>query len=148
MSDRLYVGFASESPALPDVRVFERCETTLLGERAAVEVIGTSHRVSAPALAFHEVASCDQLEGGSVSEYPLRPGVDERITFRSRVVECETHVWTERGVAHPANPPDVAYVFEPDALTAISVGADGYETCHTYPEHDATVWTETRLTRL
>ena len=44
---------------------------------------------------------------------------------------------------------DLAYEFSPEAHTAIAIDeADpGYETYHTYPEHDLTVYTRTRLER-
>ena len=147
MTGHLYVGFTADRPALDGVEVYERLETTLLDEPVTLKIIGKSHHVSAPPLDFHEVASCERLPGGTVHDYPLETGIDERLTFETPSVRCDTRVWTESGSDLPDDDPDVAYVFSQAARTAILVDKRGYETFHTYPEHDLTVRSETVLER-
>jgi hypothetical protein len=146
MTGTLYVGFTTRAPDLDGVEVYERLAAELFGVQFTFDVIGTSHHVAAPGVDFHEVASCERLPGGTVHEYPLRPGVDETLRFRTDGVACETRVWTEAGAELPTDP-DVGYVFSEAARTAIRVGDAGYETFHTYPEHGLTVRSETGLER-
>lgn len=146
MTETLHFGFTPDPPPLESVVVYERLETDHLGVPFVFDVIGTSHHVYAPSLSFHEVASCERLPGGTVENYPLRPGLSDRLTFESEAVVCETAVWTEAGAVLPEDP-DVAYAFSERADTAIVLVEGGYDTYHTYPEHGLTVRSESRLQR-
>lgn len=56
--DTLYYGFGEGPPTVPSVAVYAATTADLLGAPWQFEVIGSSHRVYAPDLGFHEVASC------------------------------------------------------------------------------------------
>lgn len=177
----------STAPDLAAMDVKRRAEGRLLGVRAEVRVIGSSHCLSLPDAGFHELCSCRPLpelgvqpgEGGagpdggaepgggaepdggaptaaadapgpvSPRRIPLSPGVERTLTTTTGEVRAAT---TVEGLGLDAFPDgrafDVRYRFGPDAVTAIALDGDRFETYHTYPEFDLALRSETVLTRL
>jgi hypothetical protein len=159
---RLHFAFASTEPDLRDVTVYQTVETTFLDAPVAFHVIGSSHYVSAPAYDFFEVCSCERIggnegdgedsddgnsggTGGAVRSLALVDGdhpETRRFAYENDHLHCETTLSTRPLDAFPADDDfDVAYTFAEEAVTAITVADDYYETYHTYPEHDLTVYT-------
>lgn len=172
--DHVRVGHPETAPPLDGVTVYASRRTTLLDAEFRFDVIGVSHHVSAPALGFHELATCVESPAAALRPLPLSPDLDERLRFETGSVAGVTEVWTVPGVdvsgaVDPGTTPDdadgrrsqpgrepavtVAHTFAPDAHTVVTVAdtrADAtarYETYHTYPELDRTVRTATRLRR-
>jgi hypothetical protein len=147
-TERLFVGFGSDSPDRDRLTVFAETTVDLRGTPAEVAVIGSSHYVYAPALDFREIVSCTAPAHDAVAELPLPDGEDRRLRYDGQSVAAETTVSIRDIESYPRDRAfDLAYEFEPDAYTAVAVGGDGYETYHTYPEHGCLVYTETELRR-
>ena len=145
-TDRLFVGFGSESPDCTRLTVFAETTVDLCGTAAEVAVIGSSHYVYAPDLCFREIVSCKPLPHDAVAELPLPDGDDQRLRYAGESVTAETAVSIRDIDTYPTDRAfDLAYTFEPDAHTAIAVDGDSYETYHTYPEHGCLVYSETQL---
>jgi hypothetical protein len=145
----LHFAYASDPPDVERFDVKTLTPGELLGRPCAFAVIGQSHLVSAPALDYHEVCSCDPLPAAASQTTTLDPGASGRVAFESDAVRAETTVRVEPLSAFPgAEGTDAAFRFGPDAWTTVAVADDGagYETYHTYPERDASVRTETTLT--
>ena len=149
-SEELHFGFAARCPSIDGLRIFDSVETTLLGEPFSVNVIGSSHFVYSEPLGFYEVCSCETIDDGNVHTLKLSTDMAGEFAFEADGVACTVEVWADDLAAYPADRTfDLAYEFSPDAYTAIAVDDDdpGYETYHTYPEHDLTVHTRTHLER-
>lgn len=147
-TDRLFVGFGSTSPDCDRLTVFAETTVDLCGTTAEVAVIGSSHYVYAPELAFREMISCKSLSHDAVAELPLPGGEDRRLRYAGESVTAETAVSIRDIDTYPADRDfELAYEFAPDAYTAIAVDGDSYETYHTYPEHGCLVYSETTLWR-
>jgi hypothetical protein len=165
----------STAPDLDAMDVKRWAEARLLGARADVRVIGSSHCLSVPGAGFHELCSCRPLpelgvhpsedaaapgDGapagaaggpGAVSprRIPLSPGVERTLTTTTGEVRAATTVEGLGLDAFPADRDfDVRYRFGPDAVTAITLDGDRFETYHTYPEFDLALRSETVLGRL
>ncbi|SEN10531.1 Protein of unknown function DUF2617 [Halorientalis persicus] len=147
-TDRLFVGFGSDSPDCDRLTVFAETTVDLCDAPAEIAVIGSSHYVYAPDLAFREMISCKSLSHDAVAELSLPEGDDRRLRYAGESVIAETAVSIRDIDTYPAGRDfELAYEFEPDAYTAIAVDGDGYETYHTYPEHGCLVYSETVLGR-
>ncbi|MFC6825090.1 DUF2617 family protein [Halopelagius fulvigenes] len=143
----LYFAYAGARPDFDRLDVKAVHADELLGRPAALTIIGESHYVGLPSLGFHELCSCRPLSAEPTHETPLSVGVEREFRFRGDRIDATTTV-TGRPLNAFSDPDEatVAYRFAPDAWTTISVGATGYETYHTYPEHGLALHTETRLT--
>lgn len=141
-------------PALEDVRVFDSRTRTFLGAEFTFRIIGSSHYVSAPAYDFYELSACSPAptadqDGTTIPLEPDRPS--RRLAFETDALRCETVVDHRPLSAFPRDrveADDLAYTFggNPDAVTTIEIGEDGYETVHTYPEFDLALYTRTDFT--
>lgn len=128
--------------------MYARTETRLLGEPVRVRVIGASHDVVAPTLAYRETLACRGLpDGGRRHTVDLAGGaVDDSFTYRGPAVCATLRVTTcPLSAFDPTAAYDLHHRFAPDAHTAIRVTDAGYRTHHTYPEFDVDVVTRTRL---
>ncbi|RXK51901.1 DUF2617 family protein [Halorientalis pallida] len=147
-TDRLFVGFGSDSPDCDRLTVFAETTVDLRGVPAEIAVIGSSHYVYAPDLDFREIISCQSLSHDAVAELPLPDGDDRRLRYAGESVTAETSVSIRDIDTYPAGRDfELAYEFAPEAYTAIAVDGDSYETYHTYPEHGCLVYSETALQR-
>jgi hypothetical protein len=81
-----------------------------------------------------------------VRRIPLAPGVERTVTTVTGDVRAAT---TVEGLVLDAFPADrdfdVSYRFGPDAVTAVVLDGDRFETYHTYPEFDLALRSETAL---
>lgn len=152
-TERLFVGFGTEPPTLEEVTVFDSLQTTVAGRAFTFNVVGCSHYIEAPDAGYYEIVSCRPVEHGLVHELALPEGADSTLSFEGDSVGAETTVEIQPLDAFPERQSfDLAYTFEPAAHTTIDLLDEtgdhppGYETYHTYPEHDCLVYTETRLT--
>lgn len=146
-----FVLTTGEEPPVGDVRVFETLESEVAGVDFLFRIIGASHFISAPEVGFHEVASCRPVSASAAVERVLEldSSGSERLSHRSEGIECDVTVDLGSLDAFPRNETfDLSYRFAPDAYTTIDIFETGYETYHTYPEHDLTVYTETDFSRL
>ncbi|EFW91303.1 hypothetical protein ZOD2009_14381 [Haladaptatus paucihalophilus DX253] len=144
----LYFGYTSDAPDLASLDVKTVHPDTLLGRPAVFTVIGESHYVGLPELGFHELCSCTSITSETAHETPLSTAVEREFRFDGERVGATTVVEGRPMSAFPGpNAATVAYRFGPDAWTTILVGDAGYETYHTYPEHDLALYTETELIR-
>lgn len=160
---RLHFAYATSEPNLEAFDVKRVVPSELLGEPAALTIIGESHYVGVPALDYHEVCSCRPLESGvsavdSTAETPLELGVEQAFSFENDHLRVETAVEVRPIEDFPApENADAAFRFGPDAWTTIDLGVSAgaesvestrtasYETYHTYPEYDLAVYTLTTL---
>lgn len=159
--DTLRFVHASDPPTA-DVRVYDELVADLLGTRFRFRVIGSSHLVSAPAVDFYELSSCDPVETagdadadgehGRVTTVALDAPRDRgavRLVHEAERVRCETVVERRPLAAFPDDASfDLAHWFGDDAVTTVALAPDGYETYHTYPEFDLALYTRTRFHRL
>lgn len=146
---KLYFEYTTTTPALDAFDVKAVHPDELLGRPAVFTVIGESHYVGLPALGFHELCSCRPLSAEPTHETPLSTDVDREFRFRfdgGRRGATTVVVGRPLDAFPGADGATVAYRFEPRAWTTIDVTETGYETYHTYPEHDLALHTETRLT--
>jgi hypothetical protein len=148
-TERLYVSHP-DRPAYPDTLDIKTEQTVeLLDTAFRFRIIGNSHFITAAALGFAELVSCEPPGDGLVTEVPLQQGHHETISADVGAVTLETDV---RCLPFEAFPRDqqltVRYRFDEDAYTAIAVSRDSgaYTTYHTYPEYDLVVYTESHLT--
>ena len=86
---RLHFAYATGEPNLEAFDVKRVVPSELLGEPAALTIIGESHYVGVPALDYHEVCSCKPLESGvsaveSTAETPDSSGLHEQTSWKSR----------------------------------------------------------------
>lgn len=142
----LALALTETRPPLSEMTVKTVDHPSLLGERATVAVLGSSHYVGSDALGVHEVCTCrpDALEADAVT-VPLEPGIERHLTFTTAEHSLAVRV---RGRPLDAFDPagaDVRYEFDADAYTTVTVGPRGYRTCHTYPEFDLALHTETAI---
>lgn len=155
---------ADRPPATEGIRVFDSLTRRFLGAEFTFRIVGSSHYVSAPAYAFYELSACgigggdDPVSTAAQEEtaIPLAPDrPSRRLTFETDAVRCETTVEHRPLSAFPherfrSRPRtfDLAYAFDgdPEAVTTIELGDDGYETFHTYPEFDLALYTRTVFT--
>ncbi|WP_436911401.1 hypothetical protein [Halosimplex marinum] len=146
------------APPTDDVRVFDSLTREWLGAEFTFRVVGSSHYVSAPAYGFHELSTCDPVDADGATTLRLDgptvhgsggsdPAADEgrrRLTYTADGLRCATLVERRPLAAFPAEAAfDLSYRFGEDAYTTVEVGADGYETYHTYPEFDLALFTRT-----
>lgn len=151
-TERLFVGMGRDPPTLEDLTVYDTLETTVADRQFSFHVVGCSHYIAAPDAGYYEIVSCRPVDHGLVREFGLPDGADATISFEGSSVATETTVAIRDIERFPTGQSfDLAYTFEPDAHTTIDLLAGegdrppGYETYHTYPEHDCLVYTETRL---
>lgn len=145
--DELAVGYALADP--DRVTVYARERRVIQGREFRFRVIGSSHLVTAPALEFVEVASCDPAAVPDGHLIALEEAAATTLTYEGDRAACRTRIAVEPLAAFPAGETfDLAHEFAERAVTAIDVGPRGYETWHTYPEVDAAVYTETEFDRL
>lgn len=163
----------SAPPDLSALEVKLAADRPLLGATATVRVIGSSHCLSLPAYDFHELCSCRPLPDvgvtvreapadapgdgppepdgttvrvGRVRRVPLSPGVEREVATTTGGVRARTELVGLRLDAFPEDREfDVHYQFAPDAVTAVDVEDDRFETFHTYPEFDLAVRSVTTL---
>ncbi|MEZ3117337.1 DUF2617 family protein [Halobaculum sp. MBLA0147] len=136
---------ASEPPTT-DVTVYDACERSVLGVPFTFRVIGNSHAVAAPALDFYELSSCAPVDrdGTPVTLDPA--GETRRLVHETDRLRAETVVERRPLAAFPDEESfDLCHRFEPEAVTTVDVGERRFETYHTYPEYDLTVFSRTSL---
>ncbi|MFC6976854.1 hypothetical protein ACFQL1_22530 [Halomicroarcula sp. GCM10025709] len=139
----------SSTPPTDEVTVFDELTQPFLGTEFRFRVIGSSHYVSAPEYDFYELSSCDPVESTGAT-IPLKDGGERRrLDHETDGIRCETVLEHRPLASFPAGESfDLSYWFGQDAVTAIALDKDGYETYHTYPEYDLTLYSRTRFTRL
>jgi hypothetical protein len=159
----------STAPPTEDVRVFDSLTCEWLDAEFTFRVVGSSHYVSAPAFDFHELSTCDpvdadgattlRLDGPTVAAatdgrppsggHPASDGVDtdparRHLDHAADGLACATLVERHPLAAFPAADEfDLSYRFGEGAYTTVDIGADGFETYHTYPEFDLALFTRT-----
>ncbi|MFC6961939.1 DUF2617 family protein [Halocatena marina] len=144
----LYFVYTPTPPNLDHFEVKRVASTEILGRPATLTVIGESHCISIRALGVHELCSCKPLPAETMHCLPLTEALAQ--SFSAETEHCsvsttiETHPLDSFPDEHKQNA-DVSYRFGPDAWTTIIVEEDAYETYHTYPECDLTLYTQTRL---
>lgn len=141
----LYFVYTPTAPDLDRFDVKRVAQAELLGQTATLTVIGESHYIGIQALGFHELCSCKSLPTETMHRAPLDETVERSFSFENEQCSATTRVETRPLDAPDEHTADVAYRFGPDAWTTISVETNGYETYHTYPECDLTLYTQTRL---
>lgn len=147
--ERLYFAYTRTAPPLDQFDVKRVVSADLLGTPATLTIIGASHYIGSQQLGFHELCSCTPLDSESMYRVPLTRTVDRSFTFENDRLSASTTVETRPLSDRPdEQTADVAYRFGPDAWTILTVTADAYETYHTYPEYELTLYTRTRLTAI
>ncbi|MFC7078636.1 hypothetical protein [Haloarcula halophila] len=139
----------SSTPPTDEVTVYDELTRSFVGTQFRFRVIGSSHYVSASEYDFYELSSCDPVDS-SGAVIPLDTGGERRrLSHETDRVKCQTVIEHEPLAAFPSEASfDLAYWFGEDAVTAIDLGENGYETYHTYPEYDLTLYSQTRFVRL
>ncbi|WP_185715472.1 DUF2617 family protein [Halocatena pleomorpha] len=147
VSEQLYFTYTRTPLSLDQFDVKRTVSAELFGTSATLTIIGSSHYIASRRLGFHELCSCRPLHAESMASVSLLESVDRSFTFEndhlSASTTLETRPLSDRPAAARA---DIAYRFGPDAWTMIRLTTEGYETYHTYPEYDCTLYSQTRLT--
>jgi hypothetical protein len=143
-TQNLYLASLSERPSLDNFDVKSRKEDTLFGADFTFHVIGNSHYIESPDLGFYELLSCEQFNAAPVRTLPLERNYEFRVISQTGDVTIETNIRTEPLSKFPDPEAfDVSYRFAEDAYTTIRYpNDDRYETYHTYPEYDLSLYTE------
>ncbi|MDY7080861.1 MAG: hypothetical protein SXQ77_00270 [Halobacteria archaeon] len=149
----LYLGFGIRPPEIPEMEVYETLETEFAGSEFVFNIIGSSHYVHSADCGFYEVTSCKQVDGEGIEVHTLdianRVDADAEFEYDNGS-EFRTEVSTYglekyRDVVESGGDFDLRHVFDEKAETAIDIGDTSYETYHTYPEYDLTVYTKTSV---
>lgn len=144
--ETLEFGIGTTAPDSDALSVYATERLTVGGVAFDCRVIGSSHYVSAPALDFHEIASCRSVDMPRTRTVSLVDGCSGRYRYELGDVDCELTIETRPLEAYPADRSfDLHHAFDERAVTAIDARDDGYETYHTYTEFDRTVYTRTRF---
>lgn len=144
----LYFAYTPTAPDLDRFDVKKVVPTEILDRPATLTVLGESHYIGVSGLGFHEICSCKPLSAETMHYAPLERNLEQTFSFENERISATTVIETRAFDSVPVEESDVAYRFDPDAWTTISVSpeTDAYETYHTYPEHDIALYTHTRLT--
>lgn len=149
LSERLYFAYPRTPPSLDQFDVKRTVSSELCGRPLTLTIIGASHYITSRRLGFHELCSCAPLQSEPMTSVSLLESVDRSFAFENERLSASTALETQALADRPAaDDADVAYRFGPDAWTMITLTTDGYETYHTYPEYDCTLYTRTRLTAI
>lgn len=173
--ERLYLAYTTEQPPLSEYDVKRRTEKRFFGCKFTFAVIGDSHYIGAPKLGFHELFSCKPIRQGRVTTVKLpaesRPPENHVQSESRQSADCSPHsdghevhsgryrfgatgvtttIRCEPISTFPGPEPfDIAYRFGREAYTTINCrSATTYETHHTYPEYDLTLYSEHEFTDL
>ncbi|UPM43043.1 DUF2617 family protein [Halocatena salina] len=147
VSERLYFAYTLAPPPLDRFDVKRTVSAELFGKPATLTIIGSSHYIASRQLGFHELCSCRPLHAESMASVSLLEPVDQSFTFENDLLSASTTLETRPLSDHPTTDhADIAYRFASEAWTMITLTRTGYETYHTYPEYDCTLYTRTHLT--
>lgn len=136
-----------DTPPTTDVTVYDSLTRQFLGAEFTFRVVGSSHYVTAPAYDFYELSSCERVRAATRVE--LDPSLGRQtLTYEADGLRCETVLDRQPLATFFDDDPtdssfDLSHEFEPDAVTTIDVGDDWFETYHTYPEFDLTLFSRT-----
>jgi hypothetical protein len=145
--DALHFGYEITNP--DRLSVYDETTVTLGGVVFELAVIGSSHCVRAPSIGFAEIASCDDRALGDCRTIEIDERRSTTTEYEADAVGCETRISVDPIGRFPDERAfDLRYDFAERAVTAIETRTRGYETWHTYPEHDCAVYTETSFKRL
>jgi len=145
--DALHFGYEITNP--DRLSVYDEATVTIGGVAFELAVIGSSHCVRAPSIGFAEIASCDDRTVGDCRTIEIDDQRSTTVGYETGAVDCETRISVDPIERFPGERAfDLRYDFAQRAVTAIEVRDRGYETWHTYPEHDCAVYTETTFQRL
>lgn len=149
----LYFGFSRKPPRFDEMRVFESETLQFCGVDFTFNIIGYSHYIEAPGIDYYELCSCRHpAEDGDPEAqftFPLDTGTSLNLGAALGEVDVETKVETGPLAMFPEDDDfDLVHEFSDDAYTTIKLLPDenAYETYHTYPEIDLTVYTRNTLT--
>jgi len=126
--------------------VYDRTTATIGDHDWQFAIIGSSHCVRAPGLDFQEIASCDERTVPDSLQLDLREERATTVEYEGDALACETTISVVPIERFPADRSfDLCHGFAERAITAIDIDETGYETWHTYTEHETAVYTETTL---
>lgn len=149
LSEQLYFAYTQTPPPFDRFDIKKLVSVELCGRPATLTIIGASHYIGSRRLGFHELCSCTPLASEPMASVSLLEPVDRSFAFENERLSASTAVETRALADRPeADNADVAYRFGPDAWTMIILTTNGYETYHTYPEYECTLYTRTRLTAI
>lgn len=144
--ETLEFSVGTTAPDTDELSVYATASLVVDGVAFDCRIIGSSHYISAPAIEFHEVASCRQVSMPRTQEVSLPDGCADQYRYDLGTVDCELTIETRPIDAYPADRTfDLHHEFDALAVTAIDRREDGYETYHTYTEFDRTLYTRTRF---
>ena len=124
-TEQLYVSHP-DRPAYPDTLDVKTEQTVeLLDTAFRFRIIGNSHFITAAALGFAELVSCEPPGNGPVTEVPLQQGHHETISADIGAVTLETDIRCLPVEAFPrVRQVTVRYRFREEPYTAIPVSTD------------------------
>ncbi|MDS0259302.1 DUF2617 family protein [Haloarcula sp. S1CR25-12] len=144
--ETLEFGIGTTAPDSDALSVYATERLSVDGVAFDCRVIGSSHYITAPAIDFHEIASCRSVAMPRTRTVSLVEGCSGQYRYEVGAVDCELTIETRPLEAYPAEREfDLHYAFDERAVTAVDAREDGYETFHTYTEFDRTVYTRTRF---
>lgn len=145
--DVLHFGYEITDP--DRLNVYDETTIAVGGADCSVAIIGSSHCVRAPSAGFAEIVSCDRAAVSDGRAIDLREERGATVEYESDAVACTTTISVDPIERFPAEQSfDLRYNFAERAVTAVDAADRGYETWHTYPEHDCAVFTKTVFDRL
>jgi hypothetical protein len=144
----LYLAYPADSCPTGSFDIKHQETGEIAGYNAVFTVIGSSHCITVPELSYCEIASCVPLETESTERLPLVPGMARTVRHDSGHLTANTEVEARPMATFPGPDTfDISYRFGPRAYTTIHRPESGtYETYHTYPERDITLYTRTEIT--
>lgn len=137
----------ADAPPTTDVTVYDSLTRAFLDAEFTFRVVGSSHYVSAPAYDFYELSSCEPVP--EATQIRLDPSLGRRrLTFETDGLRCETVLDRRPLAAFPDDERsissfDLYHEFDTDAVTTVDVAERAFETYHTYPEFDLTLFSRT-----
>lgn len=156
MNDQiLHFVFSQSPPGLDQMEVFDTDMLEFEGSEFYFKVIGYSHYIIAPDIDYYELCSCRPPttvgENARTEEIPLSKPQEYTFTVTTEAVKVDVTVETGPLSMFPAGENyDLKHEFGTDAYTTIAIDQEEgtYETYHTYPEFDLTIYTKNQFSQL
>lgn len=139
--------FKSENADLEaSLVVFAEKKTLFLGEMFTFQVIGWSHYITCPTLAYHEIISGIAIPNLDMLSFDLLDkNPPQKISFETptHTVSIEIKLTMYENDPVDTKKATLWHIFPNNACTAITINETSYETIHAYPEFNRNVYSHT-----
>lgn len=131
-------------------QTYEKKTISLCGTQFEMRIIGFSHHIRSSAFDFVEVLSCIPLSvrGHTPTVIDLHEQKTRHVEYETKQLTAQLSIEVRKGMPNRSSiESDLHHRFAEDAHTIISASVDSYETWHTYPELNTTVYSRTTIQR-